>query len=135
MSAEVETSDAEKRDEGVGKIVSIKTVAGVYFGGLLLALLITWGFGGFKPGMIMGIHLFPLGLLYFIPEGEWGEWGVWLWNPYSAYAVYAAIFIAAFIWRKKSIFIAILVIYIIILCINISGCAVLLNTDFHSACV
>jgi len=121
MSDKVEMIGGVEKVKAGQKRVSIKTVAGVYFGGYLLALIISWGLLGFDPGLIMLAHAFPYGsMVFLIPESQ----NIW----YLDYAVYIPIFIAAFIWRKKSYFITILAIYIIILCINITGCVCVLNS-------
>ena len=103
--------------------ISKKTVAITFFGSLLLALLITWGFAGFDSEVLIYTYMFPYGCSVFISESKN--------SLYFGYAIYIAIFLCAFTRREKSFFVTLLVIYILILCLNISGCAVLLNIDIH----
>lgn len=105
------------------QLIPKKTVAITFLGSLLLALLITWGFWGFDLEAIMYTHLFPWGCLVFISEGDAAL--------YLGYAIYTALFLFAFLLRKKPFFITLLVIYILVLCLNISGCACILNIDIH----
>lgn len=105
------------------KNASLKTVAVTYFGSLLLALIITWGFAEFDPGLIRIAYLFPLGCITFaaVPD-SFLRYG---------YVVYVVMYILAFLLRQKQIFITLLVIYIVILCININGCRMMMNMDIH----
>ena len=45
---------------------------------------------------------------------------------YVGYVIYIAIFVCAFVNRKKRFFLKLLAVYIF-LCLNIGGCAILLN--------
>ena len=103
-------------------IISIKTVAITYFGGLSIAMIITWGIGGFEPEVIRFAHWFPMGCLVFFGPDSFLRYG---------YVVYVVIFIYALILRQKPVFITLLVIYIVILCVNIRGCHLMINIDIH----
>jgi len=76
-------------------VVSGKTVAMVYSGGLLLALLVVWSFADFDPSIILMAYLFPMGLLagtgfpFLEPM---------LWLGYLFYIIIVPI---AFLYRKK----------------------------------
>jgi hypothetical protein len=107
--------------KSANQVISKKTVAITYFGGLLLALLITWGLAGFRLAVLTYTFMFPIGYLLFIPSKA---------ALYFGYAIYMVIFLWAFLFRKKSFFLTLLVIYILILCLNITGCALILNMDF-----
>jgi hypothetical protein len=105
------------------KNVSIKTVAVTYFGSLLVALIITWGFAGFRPSAIRWAYLFPFGCITFVNVPDsFLKYG---------YVVYVVMYILAFLLRQKQIFITLLVIYIVILCLNINGCRMIMNIDIH----
>ena len=104
-------------------IISIKMVAITYFGGLSIAMIITWGIGGFAPDLIPLAHLFPMGCLAIFDVHDF--------DLRYGYVVYVIIFIYAFIGRQKPVFITLLVIYIVILCVNIRGCHLMMNIDIH----
>lgn len=122
MNTDEHSNHPAQQTKKAKQIISKKTVAFTFFGSLLLALLVTWGFAGFDPEVLLFAYLFPYGCVVFISEGA---------SPYFGYAIYIAIFLCAFIRRTKSFFVTWLVIYILILCLNISGCALLLNIDIH----
>jgi hypothetical protein len=123
MNLDEHPNHPEHQTKSTNQIISKKTVAITFFGSLLLALLITWAFSGFELDVIMFTHLFPLGSLIFISEDD-----IVL---YFGYAIYIAIFLCAFLFRKRPFFITLLVIYILVLCLNISGCVCLFNIDIH----
>ncbi len=104
--------------------VSIKVVAIVYFGGLLLAMLITWTLNGFPPYWYQYAILFPEGLVNFFFTNKKFPFGY-------GHVIYMVMFICAFVFRRKSFFITLLVVYIIILCLNISGCLMPVYVHFH----
>jgi hypothetical protein len=102
-----------------GEFVSKKTIALIYFGGLLLALLIIWATCYFSAEVLVFIWMYPMGLFFFLgPPG-----------CYLGYAVYPFIFFCAFKFRQKRDFLVLLIIYIIILCLNFVGCELTLNTS------
>ena len=107
--------DSSGGSRGSEKFVSKKTISIIYFGGLLLALLILWGLFYFDPGMIAVIHMYPLGCTVFL--GFLVDEFIWL-----GYFVYPVIYICAYKNRQKRAFITLLIIYIIILCLNVVGC-------------
>lgn len=123
----VENSNQTKQ-ESAEEIVPIKKVAISYFGGYLLALIIVWVISGFNPEMIVYIHWFPRCIFPFMMFNECGYVAA-LFVGFVGYAIYLSLFTCAFIWRKKKIFIRLLIIYILILCLNISGCAIILNIN------
>jgi hypothetical protein len=124
MNTDEHSNHPTGQTKSANQVISKKTVAITYFGGLLLALIITWGLGGFSPGDWTGAHYFPMGCLFYFAFVGQSESGGFM---FVGYAIYIAIFICAFIFRKKSFFITLLVIYILILCLNISSCAMVLN--------
>jgi len=123
MNTDEHSKHQAQQTKNASQLISKKTVAFTFFGSLLLALLITWAFAGFNPEMLMYTYWFPYGCVIFISESKA--------TLYFGYAIYIAIFLCAFIRRTKSFFITLLVIYILILCLNISGCALLFNIDIH----
>jgi hypothetical protein len=123
MNTDEHSNHSARQKKSSNHTISKKTVAITFFGSLLLALLITWAFAGFNPEMLMYTFWFPYGCAIFISESKA--------TLYFGYAIYIAIFLCAFIRREKSFFITLLVIYILILCLNISGCALLFNIDIH----
>lgn len=116
--------EIESRDSIAMKTVSPKIVAFSFFGGLFVALIITWAFGRFNTDAIRCIHLFPMGLTIFMVSMLESDNFIIL---YAGYVIYIAIFACAFLYRKKRFFLTLLIIYIILLCLNIGGCAALLN--------
>lgn len=123
MNTDEHLNHPARQTKSANQIISKKTVAITFFGSLLLALLITWGFAGFDSEVLVYTYMFPYGCLICISESKA--------SLYFGYAIYIAIFSCAFIRREKSFLITLLVIYILILCLNISGCALLLNIDIH----
>jgi hypothetical protein len=124
MNTDEYSNHLARQTKSANQVISKKTVALTYFGGLLLALIITWGFGGFDAELYEIAHWFPAGCLFwfaFVGQSESGGF------VFVGYAIYIAIFICAFIFRKKSFFIKLLIVYIIILCLNISSCAMVIN--------
>jgi hypothetical protein len=120
MNSDEHSNHPTPQTKDANHIIPKSTVAKTYFGGLLLALLITWGFGGFDAEVLRFTYMFPIGCLLFIESRA---------TLYLGYAIYIAIFICAFIFRKKWSFIQLLVVYILLLCLNITGCAVILNIN------
>ncbi len=106
------------------QFVSKKTVATIYFGTLLLALLVTWSIFDFDLEAISCVFLFPLG----IPAGT----GLSLPDGMVllGYPIYIAIFLMAFLLRTKRIFIIILLIFLILLGLNINGCHLIISNSF-----
>lgn len=96
---------------GGENFVSKKAISIIYFGGLLLALLILWGLSEFDPDVLVFIHMYPLGCLSFLGPGA-----------YLGYVLYLFIYIYAYKYRQKRAFVTLLIIYIIILCLNVRGC-------------
>ena len=103
--------------EGENKTVSKWIVAVTYFGGFLLAILMAWACNGFDSELVRFVHLFPLGLVIVFPCCDL--------FGFLGYLIYPVIFICAFIYRSKSTFIKLLIVYIILLCLNITGCALI----------
>jgi hypothetical protein len=112
--------------------VSIKTVAFTYFGLLLLAMTILWAMNSFALELLQFAYFYPIGcLLYFFrildsfyPLSHSTSDSSCL---FYGYMVYLVIFILAFLLRRKRAFVTLLFIYVIILCLNISGCNALCN--------
>ncbi len=106
------------------QFVSKKAVATIYFGTLLLALLVTWSFFDFGLEVIICVFLFPLGILAGtgLPFSD----GIML----LGYPIYIAIFLMAFLLRTKRIFIIILLIFLILLGLNINGCHLIISNSF-----
>jgi hypothetical protein len=99
------------------KKVSIKKVTSIYFGGLLTALIITWGIGRFDPDLIRFAWYFPYGCMILTPvEDKYLN---------ISYFFYAIMFVSAFLFRKKEAFITLLMIYFLLLCLNIVGCGMM----------
>jgi hypothetical protein len=123
MNTDEHSNHAARQAKKAKHIISKKTVALTFFGCLLLALLITWALGGFDPELLAYTYMFPYGCALFIYEGKT--------TLYFGYAVYIAMFLCAFIRRTKPFFVTWLLIYILILCLNISGCSMLFNIEIH----
>jgi hypothetical protein len=123
MNTDEHSNHPAQQTKSVNQIVSKKTVAITFFGSLLLALLITWGIAGFDTEVLVHSYWFPWGCIMFIYDGKG--------SLYFGYAIYIAIFLCAFIRRERPCFVTLLIIYILILCLNISGCALILTIDIH----
>lgn len=119
MNTQKQLNGQEKQSNDKQKNVSIKIVAIIYFGGLLIAMFVTWAIGGFEHELFQFAHFFPLGCMVFahLPDP----------CLYFGYVVYAIIYVLAFLFRQKEAFIALLVIYIFILCLSIGGCSMMMN--------
>jgi len=117
----------QKTEGRDGEKVSAAVVAYVYFGGLLLSMVITWVIDGCYPDVLSVAWLFPTGCM--VPPGYLFKCS----DPflYLGYLVYGVIFVCAFIFRKRTTFLKLLIVYILILVSNIGGCLSCMNMDIH----
>ena len=103
---------------GGENFVSKKTISIIYFGGLVFAWLIIWALNEFDPELNAFIGMYPVGCTVLLGEAL----------ELVGYVLYPVIYICAYIFRRKEAFIALLTIYITILCLNVLGCEMMLRT-------
>jgi len=123
----MENSDPNIAEQEVttDQAVPARRVALRLFGGLAIALLVTWAMGGFHLDLIVMAYWFPLGITLF-----WGVPDLHL-SLILGYALYAAVFVCAFVFRKGRAFAFISAIYFLILLGNIGGCVAIQNIEIH----